>query len=437
MRIKFIVRALTHWGDTVCIVGNVPELGNWNPYCGVRMNTNRNTYPIWESEYVNIMLKGKLEYKYVVLKGDGSMYWEAEFSLVNRVIYPELLKEFRVVKFDDDAFSSVRAVRRLEAVIDILPTQIKEEDSKIKLMGRHGGGDLFYVNMKTKSYNGFHNLATGRGDIMRNSLWIQVRGNIFAIGGLNTHIPQKTTYKLSYDTLMFTENNRTDKAITVSYMEMAPMIKARNQHCGILVNNEYIYVIGGNQDNTAEKYNVEKNKWISIPSNTKNFSRGTLTVIDKRYLFVVKEEVVGANIPTKVHAERLDLLDEESGWQPFDLNISKFHLEPHALLIEEAGNGKLSILTTHTNRPPSIILFSMDKNKIVNENNLVYMNMQSNFMEYENGHVKWYYISGSVLLSLHHKLAKGCKIMPAQTNFKYEYNPTDAYNVIKIISSPV
>lgn len=37
----------TEMSDLVYISGNIPELGNWDPYKSIRLETNESKYPIW------------------------------------------------------------------------------------------------------------------------------------------------------------------------------------------------------------------------------------------------------------------------------------------------------------------------------------------------------------------------------------------------------
>ncbi len=73
--------APTQWGDTLGVVGDIPELGLWNPQNAVRLS-----WQSWLSRWtlnfgwrgsVNIPAGTHFKYKYVVLRLGGSVVWES------------------------------------------------------------------------------------------------------------------------------------------------------------------------------------------------------------------------------------------------------------------------------------------------------------------------------------------------------------------------
>ncbi|AOR23386.1 phospholipase D-like domain-containing protein [Clostridium taeniosporum] len=65
----------TKSGDKVIVVGNTPELGEWNIEKGLEMSTSDDLFPDW---FVKAGVKqgSKIEYKYVILRANGSAEWE-------------------------------------------------------------------------------------------------------------------------------------------------------------------------------------------------------------------------------------------------------------------------------------------------------------------------------------------------------------------------
>ncbi|EKX38931.1 hypothetical protein GUITHDRAFT_115036 [Guillardia theta CCMP2712] len=66
---------ITQPGDTVLVVGNVPELGEWKPQRAAKLSTNSGSFPYWN---VAITLRPgfSLEYKFVIQKSGGELVWE-------------------------------------------------------------------------------------------------------------------------------------------------------------------------------------------------------------------------------------------------------------------------------------------------------------------------------------------------------------------------
>ncbi|KAL2178652.1 glycoside hydrolase family 13 protein [Thermothelomyces heterothallicus CBS 202.75] len=77
--ITFNELVTTVWGETVKIVGNVPELGNWNSASAVTLDASRFTSsnPLW-SVVVRLAPGTAIEYKYIKVSQSGTVTWEAD-----------------------------------------------------------------------------------------------------------------------------------------------------------------------------------------------------------------------------------------------------------------------------------------------------------------------------------------------------------------------
>ncbi|KAK5660795.1 hypothetical protein OQA88_12163 [Cercophora sp. LCS_1] len=77
--VTFSTRYGTQWGQNVKIVGNHPALGNWSPANGVLLSASAYTSsnPLWTLT-VPLPAGANIQYKYVVVNGDGSVIWEKD-----------------------------------------------------------------------------------------------------------------------------------------------------------------------------------------------------------------------------------------------------------------------------------------------------------------------------------------------------------------------
>ena len=77
--VTFNEKASTSWGQTVKIVGNVPELGNWNAANAVALSAAGYTSgnPLWS---ITIPMRAgiSVQYKFIKVGSDGSVQWEAD-----------------------------------------------------------------------------------------------------------------------------------------------------------------------------------------------------------------------------------------------------------------------------------------------------------------------------------------------------------------------
>ena len=77
--VTFDVRVTTIFGETIKVVGSVPELGNWNPDNGIPLGAGAYTQdnPLWSVTFS--MTPGQtFEYKFVNVAADGTVRWERD-----------------------------------------------------------------------------------------------------------------------------------------------------------------------------------------------------------------------------------------------------------------------------------------------------------------------------------------------------------------------
>lgn len=115
MLCSFEMQVETRWGDTVMLVGSVPQLGSWVPNRGMAMTTSSTSYPVWAA---NLLLtersEGELiEYKIIVHRADGSIVWE---NLDNRPLVHTYGREVCVRAAWNDARAVVTVLREPPAV---------------------------------------------------------------------------------------------------------------------------------------------------------------------------------------------------------------------------------------------------------------------------------------------------------------------------------
>lgn len=80
LAVTFDELVTTAYGDSVFLVGSIPELGSWSPSNGVPLSAAQYTSsnPLW-SVTVNLSPGTSIEYKFVKVNGtDGTATWEAD-----------------------------------------------------------------------------------------------------------------------------------------------------------------------------------------------------------------------------------------------------------------------------------------------------------------------------------------------------------------------
>ncbi|WP_025618448.1 carbohydrate-binding module family 20 domain-containing protein [Salinispora cortesiana] len=72
---SFHATVYTYFGQNVFVVGNVAELGSWNPDNAIALSAA--DYPVWRAT-VDLPPNTHIEYKYVKKNPDGSVTWESQ-----------------------------------------------------------------------------------------------------------------------------------------------------------------------------------------------------------------------------------------------------------------------------------------------------------------------------------------------------------------------
>ena len=75
-QVSFRVKFETTYGQSVYIIGNIEELGSWDPSKALLLFTNKEKYPIWKSTTDIVCPVGmEIYYKYLVKEGNN-YHWE-------------------------------------------------------------------------------------------------------------------------------------------------------------------------------------------------------------------------------------------------------------------------------------------------------------------------------------------------------------------------
>ena len=85
--VSFHCKYNTSFGQSLRLVGNIEELGSWNPENSLLLVTDPSIYPIWKSTTEIICPVGmEIIYKYILKSDDGNIIWENLPNNENRKI---------------------------------------------------------------------------------------------------------------------------------------------------------------------------------------------------------------------------------------------------------------------------------------------------------------------------------------------------------------
>ncbi|KAJ4460654.1 putative E3 ubiquitin-protein ligase Itchy [Paratrimastix pyriformis] len=99
MLVNFSVRYRTCWGQTLCVVGSCPELGNWNPFRAYALTFEE--YEFWAGTVSLSSSISRLEYKYCIRTDAGAVLWEDSRNRVLELPPPRILDLSAVLSLAD------------------------------------------------------------------------------------------------------------------------------------------------------------------------------------------------------------------------------------------------------------------------------------------------------------------------------------------------
>jgi len=192
-------------------------------------------------------------------------------------------------------------------------------------------------------------------------------GTIFISGGRLNYSFLKSLYKVVY----YQDEKNPDNKI--AHLELlSPMIQSRYNHTMVAVNNEVLYVIGGNSIfncKTTEIYNVEENRWCEGGrlNNPRIFASACSMNRNKVYVFG------GAENKEDKQTALIEYCDLRSRLKWIPLNISN-----SGLLLELHGRVRSGVIQISEDE---IIIFGGDKEKNTPTNTVMILNAKKETLE--------------------------------------------------------
>ena len=113
-------------GDSVYVVGSSKELGNWKSEKSQKLTTDKDRFPIWESNPISFNSKSQLEYKYIIKNNSNNVKWE-DFS-GNRTLDLSTLEN--TLNYIYDGKFSNKSNQRISKTNDISSFQPKNYEKK-------------------------------------------------------------------------------------------------------------------------------------------------------------------------------------------------------------------------------------------------------------------------------------------------------------------
>ena len=100
-KLSFRVKYETKYGQTLYIIGNIEELGEWDPSKAIPMATSKDIYPTWKiTKEFSCPLGMEIFYKYLVKEGNN-IYWEELSSGKNQNRHIVIQSPGNLIIFDE------------------------------------------------------------------------------------------------------------------------------------------------------------------------------------------------------------------------------------------------------------------------------------------------------------------------------------------------
>lgn len=238
------------------------------------------------------------------------------FTLNNELIMNDILdaiKKHQELFIKNSNISSISKLLNLE--------EEEKKDTKIKSINEiyakiQENSDLIilYDIEKKKFYHNkipeFNNLDIKRFEAKSYSYF---RDNtIYVSGGFNVKSKQyfndfyKISVRVNFDKFEF------------NFESLTPMINERASHTQILFKNKFLITIGGINTKSCEVFDLDVNKWFSLPDLPSLCPNSSLTIVEDKYLYIFIGSVNLSSIDTiyRIKLNNLEkILNNERGFE--------------------------------------------------------------------------------------------------------------------------
>ena len=186
---------------------------------------------------------------------------------------------------------------------------------------------------------------------------------LYISGGVDSNIVAKKFFMIDISK----KNDKNDSYI----YELSPMVYNRYNHSMIAQGNE-IFVVGGDDTNTVEKYNIRENKWIVLSCMLKKRSNPMLA-IDNGYLYAFFGRGKFGQYPESI--ERLNIKNNSSIWE--------------MILFSNPNNVDTRCYGCATHQVDELIYFFGGKCNEETSNEIFFFNLLERRINYTNSKLKW------------------------------------------------
>ena len=164
--------------------------------------------------------------------------------------------------------------------------------------------------------------------------------------------------------------NKNDKTNSYIY-ELSPMIYNRCNHSMIAEDND-IYVVGGEDTNTVEKYDIINDKWIELNGMVKKRSN-TMLAIDNGYLYAFFGKGEFGKYPESI--ERLNIKNNKSIWE--------------MILFSNPSNIDTRLYGCGIHKLDELIYFFGGKRNEEPIDKIFFFNLNERRIDYTDANLKW------------------------------------------------
>ena len=110
-KIVFKCKFETSFGQALFIVGNIKEMGSWEPTNSLPLTTSNDLYPTWTTPEIVVPLGSEIDYKYLIRDKTGNYLWEYLPQSENRHIDIKSEGKFIIQDEKDNNFSRITKER--------------------------------------------------------------------------------------------------------------------------------------------------------------------------------------------------------------------------------------------------------------------------------------------------------------------------------------
>ena len=380
-KLSFRVKFETKYGQSLYIIGNIEELGEWEPSKAIPMTTSKDIYPTWKiTKEFTCPLGMEIYYKYLVKEGNN-IYWEELNNNKGQNRHIVIQSPGNLIIFDEKSnnISKIKTVGYIpmnSGTANLSNTTNLINNMLSNLTFETGGQIINHNNnFLSSNFYSYQSLSSLQKDSIDFSLMKLTEGENEDNNYFNNFSSKDITYEFVDEESNIKNSNIINNDID-PHLEMLDLCQNIQQDDKIIIVTTFLPFIIEKKENSSNNNNNEINLNISETTNNINI-KYNLTSFDDKFINLILYSLKTMNICEVYWVGILRGLDEYP--EKIQYEISEY-LENQKIYVVMPHKKDFINFQIYINK----ILYPLYNNLEIDINSHFYQNQDNYYISYLN-----------------------------------------------------